>query len=47
MLFFWSLMAFYFPCYIEVSLDSKLGRIFSKQKIPEEFSKHFMLDGQM
>ena len=40
-------VSLYFPCYIEVSLDSKLECIFSKQKIPEGFSKHFVLFGQV
>ena len=32
-----SLRILYFPCYVEVSLDSKLERIFKKKKISKIF----------
>ena len=45
------LRVFRLPCDVEVSLDSKLERIFffkskQKQKLPQEFSKHIVLYGQ-
>ena len=42
-----SLRILYFPCYVEVSLDSKLERIFKKKKNLEDFSKHVVWNGQM
>ena len=49
-----SLRVSYFPCYIEASLDSKLEHIFfqkekknKEKKIPEDFSKHIVSDGQI
>ena len=46
-----SLRVSYFPCHVEVSLDSKLERIFSKKKkkkeVPEDFSKHIVSNGQI
>ena len=42
------LRVLYFPFYVEVSLDSKSERIFSKKKkkkIPKDFPKHIVSDG--
>ena len=51
MFFLLPLGVLHFPCYVEVSLDSKLERIFStkkkKKKKTEDFSKHIVSDGQI
>ena len=44
------LRVLYFLCYVEVFLDSKLERIFSKKKKKKnrkDFSKHIVSDEQM
>ena len=40
-----SLRVLYFPCYSEVTLDSKLEHIL--KKISKDFSKHIVSDGQI
>ena len=41
------LRSLYFPCYAEISLDSKLERFKKKKKKSEDFSKHIVSDGQI
>ena len=48
MFFLLPLRILYFCCFVEVSLDFKLESFFFlKKKIPRNFSKHIVSDGQM